>query len=137
LAAVVVGRDPQVDLAALRVPEHDLPAAPIGDAAALRLGELILAVGHPFGVRGTATLGIVSRAPSLQGSVAWEQGARRELLQADVDLAPGNSGGPLANSEGAVVGIASMVIAPGIALAVPSRVVCRFLATTARAGSFA
>jgi serine protease Do len=128
LAAAVVARDPQRDLAALLVTERDLPAAPLGDATALRVGELILAVGHPFGVRGTATLGIVSRAPAGHGSVAWQGGP--ELLQVDLVLAPGSSGGPLANSEGAVVGIASMVISPGIGLAIPSHAVCHFLATS-------
>jgi serine protease Do len=72
-------------------------------------------------VRGTATLGIVSGVANGNGR------ARRELLQADVDLAPGNSGGPLADSSGAVVGVASMVVGPGIALAVPSHVVSRFM----------
>src|SRR5207245_19933 len=64
LAGAVVGRDVHNDLAALRVPALGLPAAAIGDSTALRVGELIIAVGHPFGVRGAATLGIVSRAPS-------------------------------------------------------------------------
>jgi serine protease Do len=121
----VVARDPHNDLAALRVPAQDLCAAPIGDAIGLRVGELILAVGHPFGVRGMATLGIVSApvGPSRQGR--WH----RELLQADVALAPGNSGGPLADASGRVVGIASMVLGPGIAIAIPSHVVNRFVAT--------
>ena len=128
LAAAVVGRDVQNDLAALRVPALDLPAAAIGDSTALRVGELIIAVGHPFGVRGAATLGIVSRAPSGPDGGDWLGRARRELLQADVDLAPGSSGGPLANAAGEVVGVASMVIGPGIALAVPSHLVRRFVA---------
>jgi serine protease Do len=125
LRATVVARDPENDLAALQLPAEDLSAAPVGDATALRVGELIVAVGHPFGVRGTATLGIVS-APV---GPAWWGRRRRELLQADVDLAPGNSGGPLADVGGRVVGIASMVLAPGIAIAVPSHVVTRFVAT--------
>ncbi len=127
-AATVLARDPHNDLAALRVPTDGLPAARIGDSTAVRLGELILAVGHPLGVRNAATLGIVSRVPAGRGPVAWMVRAERELLQADVWLAPGSSGGPLADSTGAVVGIASMVVGPGIALAVPSHVVVRFLA---------
>jgi serine protease Do len=134
LTACVVGRDPQNDLAALAAPAEDLstpfrwvPAA-IGDAVALRVGELIIAVGHPFGVRGTATLGIVSRALTRADHAGGRAQGPRELLQADVDLAPGNSGGPLVNAAGEVVGIASMVVGPGIALAVPSHVVRRFVA---------
>jgi serine protease Do len=124
LPARVVARDAPNDLALLRVTAHDLTAARVGDARELRLGDLILAVGHPFGVRGSATLGIVSGC----GGATWMGRTRRELLQADLALAPGNSGGPLANAEGAVVGIASMVLSPGIAIAVPSHVVRRFVA---------
>jgi serine protease Do len=123
LAGTVVARDRENDLTAVRVPAAGLPAAPIGDSRRLRVGELIVAVGHPFGVRGTATLGIISAASG--GS--WMGRHRRELLHADLDLAPGNSGGPLADTEGRVVGVASMVISPGIALAVPSHVVQRFV----------
>lgn len=119
LPARVVARDAENDLALLRVPATGLPAARIGDARALRLGELVLAVGHPFGVRGSAAMGIVSG----RGGATWMGWARRELLQADLALAPGNSGGPLANVTGAVVGVASMVLSPGIAIAVPSHVV--------------
>jgi serine protease Do len=122
--AAVVARDPRNDLALLRVPARGLPAPPLGDSAALRVGELIIAVGNPFGVRGTASLGIVSAV----GSHTWIGRAQRELLQADVSLAPGSSGGPLADAAGAVVGIASMVLSPGIAVAVPVHVVRRFVA---------
>jgi serine protease Do len=131
LSAAVVGRDPHNDLAALRVTAGELRAAAIGDTTALRVGELIIAVGHPFGVRDTATLGIVSRAPSGRAATVRECTAPRELLQADVMLAPGSSGGPLVNAAGEVVGIASMVVGPGIALAVPSHVVQRFVAALA------
>jgi serine protease Do len=129
LAASVVARDPQLDLAALRVPVGNLTAAPIGDATALRVGDVILAVGHPFGLLGAATLGIVSAPVRPAGQGRW----RRDVLQADVALAPGNSGGPLADAAGCVVGIATMVLGPGIALAVPSHVVERFVAAIARA----
>lgn len=125
LVATVIGRDPRNDLAALRVDEQHLPAVPVGDSKALRLGELTIAVGHPFGVRGTATLGIISGI----GRTAWAGYSQREVVQADVVLAPGNSGGPLVNAAGQVVGIASMVVSPGIALAVPSHIVNRFVAT--------
>jgi serine protease Do len=122
-AATVIGRDRRNDLAALRIGAFDLPPAPLGDSTALRVGELLIAVGNPFGVRGAATLGIVSA----MGNATWMGKARRELLQADVTLAPGNSGGPLADTSGRVVGIASMVISPGIALAIPCHVAQRFV----------
>ncbi|MBV9866131.1 MAG: trypsin-like peptidase domain-containing protein [Abitibacteriaceae bacterium] len=141
LAATVIARNPDYDLAALHVAESNLPAAPIGDAKVLRVGELIMAVGHPFGVKSTATLGIVSAV----GGATWLGSGRnsgrrfaasatpkREWLQADVALAPGNSGGPLADTSGRVVGIASMILSPGIALAVPSHIVSRFVAALPR-----
>jgi len=127
LEARVTARDRENDLALLSVPGLALRAAPIGDARALRVGDLIIAVGHPWGVRETATFGIVSAT----GPQTWMGRARRDLLQADVRLAPGNSGGPLADAGGRVVGIASMVMSPGVALAVPAHVVERFVRSTA------
>ena len=128
LEARVAARDREADLALLRVPARDLPAVPVGDSRNLQVGEMVLAVGHPWGVRETATLGIVSAT----GPGTWLGRARRDLLQADVRLAPGNSGGPLADARGRVVGIASMVMSPNIALAVPSHVVQRFVQAATR-----
>lgn len=128
LEARVTARDREEDLALLRVSACDLPAVPVGDSRDLRVGELIVAVGHPWGVRETATLGIVSAT----GPGTWLGQTRRDLLQADVRLAPGNSGGPLADARGRVVGIASMVMSPNIALAVPSHVVQRFVQAATR-----
>jgi serine protease Do len=119
--AEVVARDPGNDLAVLRVPASDLPAAVIGDARGLRVGELVLAVGHPFGLRGAVSVGVVSEALP-QGT-----GPSRELVRADVLLGPGNSGGPLTDGLGRVVGINAMVNG-GLALAVPSHLVERLLA---------
>jgi serine protease Do len=121
--AIVLGRDPKNDLALLRVPLADLPAAPVGDSRSVKVGQLIMAVGHPLGVRGTATLGIVSAA-----ACVMQRGRQQcEVIHADVELLPGNSGGPLADMEGRVIGIASMVVSPGIAIAVPSHVVEQFV----------
>jgi serine protease Do len=124
LTATVVARDPHNDLALLRVDSGKISPAVVGDSTTLRVGELVIAVGNPFGVRGNATLGIVSAI----GNHLWMGQTRRELLQADVALAPGNSGGPLADTRGRVVGIACMIASPGIALAVPAHVVNRFVA---------
>ncbi len=125
----VVRRDRARDLAALRVPAGGLPAVPVADSRLLRPGELIIAVGNPLGVTRAVTVGIVSAAPR-----EVQLGRRRmpEMIQADVDLFPGNSGGPLVNAEGQVVGINSMVIGPGMALAVPSHVAVKFLSESDR-----
>lgn len=129
LPATLIARDETVDLALLRVsPRQSLRAARIGDSAALRVGEIVLAVGHPRGVRGTATLGIVSAVGRALGAGP----ARHPILQADIVLAPGNSGGPLVNVRGEVIGIARMILSPGVALAVPSQVVTAFVNRAAR-----
>jgi serine protease Do len=115
LEALVMARDPQRDLAALRVNADDLAIAPIGNSEQLRVGELVLAVGNPWGISGALTTGILHTACAADG---W--------IQADVRLAPGNSGGPLANAHGQVIGINSMII-NGLAIAIPSNTVERFL----------
>jgi serine protease Do len=95
--------------------EWPRPAA-VGDARALRTGEIVVALGHPFGVPGALSLGIVHAVPN--GDDSW--------LRADIRLAPGNSGGPLAALDGAVVGINCM-IARGLGIAIPSHVAGRFV----------
>jgi serine protease Do len=119
LQARVVSRDERLDLAALEVEGRDLPAASIGDSSTLRVGQLVLAVGNPLGMVGAAAIGIIH-------AIASEDGGRGSWVQADVRLLPGNSGGPLADARGQVVGINSMV-AGGLGLAVPSNAVERFL----------
>ena len=118
--AKVAARDPQLDLALLEADARDLPAAPIGDSDSLRAGELVLAVGSPYGHAGAVAVGVVHAATD------------RRWIQADVKLAPGNSGGPLADAEGRVIGINTMV-AHGVALAVPSNIVERFVACGGKA----
>lgn len=123
--ATVTARDDGRDLAALKVEAADLPAASIGDSGALRVGELVLAVGNPLGLAGAVTAGVVH---AIGGD--GDGPRQREWVRADVRLAPGNSGGPLADAQGRVIGINSM-IAGGLALAVPSNAVQRFLASGA------
>lgn len=123
LAGRVIARDRTNDLAALRIARDGLPALTAGDSRALRVGQLVLAVGHPLGVEHALTAGIVSGLPEVDGS--------RELIRADVAIGPGNSGGPLADAAGRVIGINAMVAAPGVALAVPAHVVESFLAIAA------
>jgi serine protease Do len=118
--AEVISRDPGRDLAALRVNATDLPTATIADSDALRVGQLVAAVGNPLGLSGALTLGIIHAIAPAEGHGA------RTWVQADIRLAPGNSGGPLVDVEGRVIGINSM-IAGGLGLAVPSNAVQRFL----------
>jgi serine protease Do len=113
-------RNTRRDLAALRVPAANLTPVRLGNSEELRVGELVIAVGNPFGFVGAVTTGIVhaiGRRPRL-GPTKW--------IQADVQLAPGNSGGPLADARGIVVGVNTMV-AFGLGLAVPSNTVARLL----------
>jgi len=119
LAAEVVKRSRGLDLALLRLRGEagGLPAARVGDSDALRVGELVYAVGHPWGNPGTATAGIVSgREPSGRWA-RWGSSVR--FVRSDVTLAPGNSGGPLLNARGEVVGINAMIYSR-TALSVPS-----------------
>jgi serine protease Do len=119
-SAEVVGSSRRLDLAMLRLrdaPEEDLLTPPVGDSDALRVGELVFAVGHPWGRRGAVTIGIVSGVGSVEGAFG-----RTRYLQTDAYLAPGNSGGPLVNAKGEVVGVNAMV-AGGLALAIPSNTV--------------
>ncbi|HEY8446074.1 MAG TPA: trypsin-like peptidase domain-containing protein [Thermomicrobiales bacterium] len=120
----VVARHPRRDVAVVQVPAEGLPAAEIGDSTTVRPGQLAIAVGHPFGFRDAVSAGIVVAA----GQMATERGPRAgDLLQSDVMLAPGNSGGPLVDAHGRVIGINTMV-AGRLSLAVPSQAVERFVA---------
>ena len=118
--ATVTARDLQRDLAILRLQASELPVALIGDSSAVRVGELAFAVGNPLGIVGALTAGIIHALGPPDG--AHGQG----WIQADIHLAPGNSGGPLADAQGRIIGINSMV-AGGLAFAIPSNAVERFL----------
>ena len=112
--------DRRRDLALLRIPASDLPAAALGDSNRLRPGELVIAIGNPLGFIGALTAGIVHAVGPLPGL------GPRKWIQAGVRLAPGNSGGPLADAAGTVVGVNTMV-AGRLGLAVPSSEVTRML----------
>jgi S1-C subfamily serine protease len=120
----VVGADRLSDLAVIRSEARDLPPATIGDAATLRVGQLVVAVGSPLGFAGSVSAGVVS---ALGRSITTGDGQRarivEDVIQTDASLHPGNSGGALATSDGSVVGINTAVVGPGIGqglgLAVP------------------
>jgi len=126
LTADITSRDPQLDLAALRVSAHNLPQASSADSSKLRPGELAIAVGNPLGFVGALTMGVIHAVGPLGGIDS------RTWVQANVRLAPGNSGGPLADAHARVIGINTMV-AGRLALAIPSNAVHQFLFAGPRA----
>jgi S1-C subfamily serine protease len=126
--ADVIGRDPLSDLAVLRARGDVPPALTLGDAAQLRVGQLVVALGNPLGLAGSVTAGIVSALgrslPTRAGRVV------DEVIQTDAALNPGNSGGALADSEGRVVGVNTAVAGVGVGLAVPINDTTRHIITT-------
>jgi serine protease Do len=116
--ADVLKSDRSLDLALLGLEgdQADLPAATVGDSDALRVGELVYAIGHPWGSVGAVSAGIVGGVGELRGQ---ERSSSARYVRSDVALAPGNSGGPLLNARGEVVAINAMIFGR-MALSIPS-----------------
>jgi serine protease Do len=127
LPAKVVAWDSQLDLAALLVEATVLTAIPLGASKSLRPGQWVLALGHPWGVNGAATAGVV-----IGTGKEWADAPQwgREWVAVDLPLRPGNSGGPLLDAEGRLVGISTIMAGPRLGLAVPVHVAKAFLRQT-------
>ena len=124
LTGIVAARHPDRDLAVVKVAAEDLIPARLGDSSTVRPGQIVIAIGHPPGLRNAASAGIVVAS----GQAATLEGPRTgDWLQTDVTLRPGNSGGPLVDARGAVIGINTMV-SGRLALSIPSSAVERFVA---------
>ena len=123
LKANIVGDDPETDLAIIKVDSTGLPYASLGDSSKLRVGQLIIAMGNPFGFQSTVSTGVISAT----GRFLRAQNGHliENIIQHTAPLNPGNSGGPLLDSKGKIVGINTAIIqmAQGIGFAIPSRTV--------------
>ncbi len=126
---VLVGSDPKTDLAVVRIDGGNFPAVRWGDSDKIRVGDFVLALGSPFGLARTVTMGIVSATGRTGVGITDYE----DFIQTDAAINPGNSGGPLVNAAGALIGINTAIISEsggyqGIGFAVPSNL-CRFVLT--------
>ena len=132
----VVGLDPQTDLAVIKVEATDLPFVPWGDSSRLQVGEYVLAVGNPFGLDSTVTLGIVSALG--RGGMGITQ--YEDFIQTDAAINPGNSGGALVNIQGELIGINTAIFSrtggyQGVGFAVPTKLAKPIYASLVKTGS--
>lgn len=138
--AEIVGRDPQTDVAVLKIQSNDLHAIPIGDSDKLKVGEWVLAVGNPFNLTSTVTAGIVSaKARSL--GVNQNENAIEGFIQTDAAVNPGNSGGALVDKDGKLVGINTAIASPtgnfaGYSFAIPINIAIKIVDDLIEYGSY-
>ena len=122
--AKIIGRDAKTDIALIKIEEKGLPFAPLGDSEALLVGDWVMAIGNPFGLSHTVTAGIVSAMGRIIGAGPYDN-----FIQTDASINFGNSGGPLINLKGEVIGINSAIVAggQGIGFAIPINMAKDFL----------
>jgi serine protease Do len=123
LPARLLAHSTDLDLAALSVQASGLPTIELGKSEGLQAGQWVLAMGHPWGVIGAVTAGVVIG----MGVPPEMAGSRRELIQVDLPLRPGYSGGPLVDVQGHLLGINTMMAGPEVGFAVPVHEIKRFL----------
>jgi serine protease Do len=124
--AQLIAQDEDIDLALLRIDARGLPSALIADARGVKVGQLVFAVGHPWGQLGVVTAGILSALSSAK----TRDGKEIPILRTDATLAPGNSGGPLVNAVGGVIGIDTMIVGGDQGVAIPSYLAANFVRET-------
>ncbi len=125
--AEIVGQDPQTDVALIKIDAEDLPTVALGDSRVLRIGDEVMAVGNPFGLGQTVTLGIVSALGRSINLVDYE-----DFIQTDASINPGNSGGALVNMSGELVGVNTAILSrsggsQGVGFAIPSHMAGRIM----------
>jgi len=130
--AKVIGTDPKTDLALLKIEAKDLPFVELGDSALVKVGEWVLAIGNPLGMEHTVTAGIVS-AKGRQLGTGLNVPTYQDFIQTDAAINRGNSGGPLVNMKGEIIGINSNILSPtggniGIGFAIPSNIARKIVA---------
>jgi Do/DeqQ family serine protease len=132
--ATIKGQDLRTDLAVLNIKAKDLPVATLGDSENLEVGEWAIAIGSPFGLEHTVTVGVISA----KGRSGLGTGTYEDFIQTDASINPGNSGGPLINIDGEVVGINAMIIQPGtgIGFAIPINMAKQILNDLIKYGKF-
>jgi Do/DeqQ family serine protease len=130
--ATVKGKDQRTDLAVLHIKAKDLPVAALGDSDKLEVGEWAIAIGSPFGLEHTVTVGVISA----KGRSGLGTGTYEDFIQTDASINPGNSGGPLINIDGEVIGINAMIIQPGtgIGFAIPINMAKQILSDLIKQG---
>lgn len=135
VTARMLGGDPRVDLAVLKIEEQGLPVARLGDSDTLQVGQTAIAIGNPFGFERTVTVGVVS---ALNRSIPSGGAALTNLIQTDASINPGNSGGPLLDSSGSVIGINTALVTGraggGLGFAIPINMAERILQDVFRYG---
>jgi S1-C subfamily serine protease len=123
--AQILAQEPNLDLAALSIPAANLPVIEPGDSRALKAGQWVMALGHPFGVLNSVTGGVVIGMGQQLGDIQFRNGV--DWLAVNLRLRPGHSGGPLVDSHGRLIGVNTIMNGPEVGVAIPVHVVKAFL----------